>query len=431
MRSKAAVTCILVMSVFLSACGPGRLFGPTLTPTPTSTSTPTRTPYPTYTPFPTYTPYPTFTPFPTFTPTPTETSTPTFFPSPTGPSSTLALNVRARIDGVSYLVVQGNTVRWWHEAFTAPGRWIPASTYLNRVPWNPSWPDVPDSQNVDCRCYSSMYQGIPAVADNPPVDLEILQARGNVSITQQPDQGNAYTLVVKFDDVAPPDTYGDEWYEIRLTSNPIPTATPTPTNTPTVTATEKTSPPDSTPGLVLHFDGSFTGTGNEQGNPSEGLSFVSGHTGQGVLFDKENTLNYLTGNNISPQQGAIEFWLKPLWNGDDNQNYVFFEIGDSWFNRFLIIKDGANNLKFMLYSSKVEYGVACGVSGWKAHDWRYVKATWQKDRISLYLDGDLCGTQTFVTMPDSLSSRFYIGSSAQGNLQAQSVMDELIIHPQP
>ena len=419
MQPKIAATCILVMSAFLSACGAGQLFGPTLTSTPTSTSTPTRTPYPTYTPYPTNTPYPTYTPFPTYTP------TPTFFPSPTGISSAPVLVVRARIDGVSYLVVQGNTVRWWHEAFAAPGRWIPASTYLNGVPWNPTWPDVPDSQNKDCRCFSSPYQGTPAVANNPPVNLEIIQARGNVSITQQPDPGNDYTLVVKFDDVTPPDTYGDEWYEIRLTSNPIPMVTPTPTSTAVITT------PGPTTGLVLHFDGSFSGTGNEPGYPSDGLTFVTGHTGQGVLFDRENTLYYLTGNSISPGQGAIEFWLKPKWNGNDNQDYVFFEVGDTWFNRFLLIKDAANNFRFMVWSSKVEYGVACGVGDWIANDWHHVKATWQNDAISLYLDGALCGSRTYVTMPERLASRLFIGSSAQGALQAQSVIDEFFLYPEP
>src|SRR5689334_18413961 len=48
----------LVVSVMLSACGPGQLLGPTLTPTPTITLTPL--------PSPTFTP----TPLPTATPTP-------------------------------------------------------------------------------------------------------------------------------------------------------------------------------------------------------------------------------------------------------------------------------------------------------------------------------------------------------------------------
>jgi hypothetical protein len=46
--------------------------------------------------------------------------------------------------------------------------------------------------------------------------MEIIQARGKVAIVQQPSQSNDYTLIVEFDDVTPPDTYGDEWYEIEL-----------------------------------------------------------------------------------------------------------------------------------------------------------------------------------------------------------------------
>jgi len=57
---------VLVMSLVLSACGPGQVFGPTITPTPTLTSTPTITP----TLAPSATPTVTFTPTSTLTPTP-------------------------------------------------------------------------------------------------------------------------------------------------------------------------------------------------------------------------------------------------------------------------------------------------------------------------------------------------------------------------
>jgi hypothetical protein len=52
MKTKLQVSIILLLisNSFLSGCGPGQLFGPTLTPTPTNTSTPTRTPTPTLTP---------------------------------------------------------------------------------------------------------------------------------------------------------------------------------------------------------------------------------------------------------------------------------------------------------------------------------------------------------------------------------------------
>jgi len=62
-----------------------------------------------------------------------------------------------------------------------------------------------------------MYSDLPAIADHAPVILEVVQARGKVSIIQQPHQDNDFTLIVEFDDVINPDkTYGDEWYEIDL-----------------------------------------------------------------------------------------------------------------------------------------------------------------------------------------------------------------------
>jgi hypothetical protein len=182
--------------------------------------------------------------------------------------------------------------------------------------------------------------------------------------------------------------------------------------------------------FLVHFDGSFDSVDGEEGNVRD-VSFVRGHKGKAALFDDEVSLSYLANNNIYPEQGAIEFWLKPLWDGDDEQSYVFFEIGDSWFNRFRIMKDGANNFRLMAWSSQVEYDAACNVSGWVANDWHKVRATWQDDSLSLYLDEALCDTQTFVTMPDHLSSRFYIGSSAQQDLQAQAAIDEFAIYPQP
>jgi len=170
--------------------------------------------------------------------------------------------------------------------------------------------------------------------------------------------------------------------------------------------------PDEKTGLVLNFEGSFEGAQGEQGYPNGG-AFVSGHSGQAAWFCDENTRSYFAANNISPHQGVIKFWLKPLWNGDEGQNYVFFEIGDTWFNRFRITKDGANNFGFMVWSSETEYDVACNVSDWIAMDWHQVIADWHKDYISLYLDGDLCDTETSVVMPDRLALRMYVGSSAE------------------
>lgn len=54
----------MLFALLLSSCGPGQLFGPTITPTPTLTATPTQTLTPTSTSTPTSTPRPTKTQLP-------------------------------------------------------------------------------------------------------------------------------------------------------------------------------------------------------------------------------------------------------------------------------------------------------------------------------------------------------------------------------
>jgi hypothetical protein len=144
-------------------------------------------------------------------------------PGPTPPVGlTVTLNIRARIDGVSRLVIQGDTARWYHVLAFVPGRWIESATYLNGREWNLTWPDVPDRGNHNCECYSSIYNGLPTVANDPLVALEIIQARGEVSIFQPPDKANDYILIVEFDDVILPDkTYGDDMYDINLIAHGI------------------------------------------------------------------------------------------------------------------------------------------------------------------------------------------------------------------
>lgn len=145
------------------------------------------------------------------------------------------LKVRAYIDGKSQLIITDNAFYWHHLDFDAPGRWELGDgiqpTYLNKVVWYPSWPDIPDTSNDFCNCSSSVYRGIPALAKtNQRVWMDVVQARGNFSVIQQPNGDNKYTFILELDD----DPYnGAEWYEINLSylvghseAGPISTVTP-------------------------------------------------------------------------------------------------------------------------------------------------------------------------------------------------------------
>ena len=178
--------------------------------------------------------------------------------------------------------------------------------------------------------------------------------------------------------------------------------------------------------LLLHFDGSYNGEQGELGTPN-GTTFTQGKYAQGVLIAPDNTLTYATEGNINRTQGAIEFWIKPDWDGGDGQGYTFFEVGNNWFNRIRIMKDGANNLRFMLWDSATEYGVAYNVASWNAGEWHHIAATWEETNIALYVDGQQRSSSNTANPPDTLADTIFIGSSLWNDQQANAVIDEIRI----
>ena len=182
--------------------------------------------------------------------------------------------------------------------------------------------------------------------------------------------------------------------------------------------------------LLLHFDGNYDGTQGESGWWS-GTAFTAGKAGQGVLFDSDDTLSYPTIDNLNRTQGSIEFWFRPAWNGGDTQSYTLFEVGNTWFNRLRIMKDGANNLRFMMWDSTTEYNAAYNVGHWAAGEWHHIAALWQADTIALYVDGQLRDSRSGTHVPDVLAPAIHIGSSTSDYSYAAGVIDEFRISAVP
>ena len=163
----------------------------------------------------------------------------------------------------------------------------------------------------------------------------------------------------------------------------------------------------------------------------DGVSFAAGRYGQGLLVDGADTLSYETAGNLNREQGAIEFWVRPNWDGNDGRDYNFFEVGHEWFNRIRITKDGANNLRLMVWDDHREYGVIYNVGHWRAGEWHHVAATWTPSELALYTDGELRDRATGTRPPQSLASRLFIGSDSGGGSPAQAVIDEFRISDVP
>lgn len=177
--------------------------------------------------------------------------------------------------------------------------------------------------------------------------------------------------------------------------------------------------------LLLHFDNDLKGIDGEVPLQSAAVSFETGIVGQGVLIDREDTLSYATSGNFSPSSGTIEFWIKPRWNGNDNLVHYFLGIGD----QLQLVKDGANNIRFILRLDDSEAYRAYNTGAWTAGEWHHIAVTWAiPGQMKIFIDGiervshPASDQDLISSLPPGLS----IGSR-NNTSQADAIIDELRI----
>lgn len=125
------------------------------------------------------------------------------------------LTVRAEIDGLSQLMIKGNTIWWHHINWEPPGLWGDENaTALNGEEWYPEWPE---GDLTDCNCDSSIFEALesPLPEDSTIISVNVVSGRGSVTVAQQPNQDNDYTAIIEFDDYIP----AADWYEIIIDHN--------------------------------------------------------------------------------------------------------------------------------------------------------------------------------------------------------------------
>lgn len=124
---------------------------------------------------------------------------------PAGIVSAATANVSARVDGLSELVLSGNTVRWHHVSFTPPG-----DTTINGVVWTPT------GLSSFCNCDSDPYTGLvpPLIQRTTGYSVVKNAGRGPVTIVETPSSLNGWALRIRIDDEEPG---GDDLYDIDVT----------------------------------------------------------------------------------------------------------------------------------------------------------------------------------------------------------------------
>jgi hypothetical protein len=184
--------------------------------------------------------------------------------------------------------------------------------------------------------------------------------------------------------------------------------------------------------LRLRFDGALAGEAGEQPTQASGVSFESGVVGSGVRVSGSDRLAYASAGNFNAETGTIEFWIKPRWSGNDQTHHFFFALG----NQVMLLKDGADNLRFILKTDDSEAHQAYPLRAWGANEWHHVAVTWTVPGVMrTYVDGEevishASSTQDLITeLPGELFvGRFesHYGSYPTGSV-ADAVIDELRI----
>ncbi len=154
-------------------------------------------------------------------------------------AGTIALDIKALIDGRDDLIIQGDDLQWHHLDFAAVGRWegfnvptlvsttVDGNPIMSDYAWTPDWP-LPPPDEIRFEAYSSVFTGLdPGIPSQvTSVSVQVQQnVRTLVDIVQYPSAANAYTTIVEFNDDPFPGPAA-AWATITFTTASVPEPSP-------------------------------------------------------------------------------------------------------------------------------------------------------------------------------------------------------------
>jgi len=108
-------------------------------------------------------------------------------------AATGSVRVIVTIDGLSDLLLSGNSAQWHHIEYSPP-----ETTVINGVSWTPT------GLSSFCNCLSDIFSGVEPPIPQSARDFSVTwSGRGTVSLEELPSASNGFRLRVRFDDVAP------------------------------------------------------------------------------------------------------------------------------------------------------------------------------------------------------------------------------------
>ncbi len=172
---------------------------------------------------------------------------------------------------------------------------------------------------------------------------------------------------------------------------------------------------------LFHYDSGFTSTSGVAPTQSNGASLVPGKFGSAVTVASSGILAYPQPGNLSTQDGTIEMWIAPQYDGTNSaysNAQALFEYywGGSGSNQVVLAVNGSgSNVYLVAGVSGIYAGYAqiSGFAGWKAGEWHHLAMTYStsQSRLRLYIDGVLVQERDdTIAIPSAAGGTFSVAS---------------------
>lgn len=164
----------------------------------------------------------------------------------------------------------------------------------------------------------------------------------------------------------------------------------------------------------------------------------SGTENESTSIRSNTSLTYSTANNLDLAVGSIGFWIKPTWDGDDDEEHIFFDAAVAANqNRIQIKKDSSNKLCFTIWDNSADsYAKETSDSAvsWEAEDLILIVCTYDSGTLKIYKgEGSSIGQVSTTSSGagsgemGSLPSTIYLGHDYSGANNASGIYDEFFI----
>ncbi|MGH7788854.1 MAG: LamG-like jellyroll fold domain-containing protein, partial [Candidatus Binatia bacterium] len=154
----------------------------------------------------------------------------------------------------------------------------------------------------------------------------------------------------------------------------------------------------------------------EQGGRDEEVTEAD--EGEGIKITDRGRMEFPDAGNADGEAGTIAFQVKPEWAGSDQTDNALLQIRQEhqWNNRIELVKNG-EFLRFILTDDTGrEADISVRITDWQAGDLHDVKASWGDGRTSLFIDGQLAGSNEYTgSVRFSDGTPMYVGADWRGS----------------